>query len=125
MQRTLELVRTPIHFSACTSDLSHVKDFYCTLPMSAGQTISRFPASEGTTFDTLTDVIYASLSYPDSKPSFTFRLSTDPENAPWERLDSPDDWDHTISRVREKKTQQRGKVRRSVDVQIGIIQSAV
>ena len=120
MQRTLQSVRTPIYFSAYTSDISHVKDFYCTLPMSTDQIVRCFPASESTTFDALSDAIYASLSCTNSKQSFIFRLSTDLENAPWECLDSLDDWDHVISRVCEKKTQQRGKVRRSVDVQIGI-----
>lgn len=98
-----------------------VQAFYCTLPTSANYPGNRFPATESTTFDTLTDAIYTSLSYANvhARPPLIFKLSTDPKDAPWEYLDSPEDWAYAIRRVYNKKAQQKGKVRRNVDLQIG------
>lgn len=65
------------------------------------------------------------LSCPDPGPSLEFKLSTDSESARWEDLNSPDDWDLAISRVRQKKAQQKSRPRRSVNVKIRLSESGV
>src|SRR5258705_224170 len=106
MKRTPQSVRTSE--SPCPSPSSAspaTKAFYCTLPTSADGTVIRFPVSDGTSLDTVASTIYKSLAFTGVArlPPLTFKLSTDPEDAPWNHLDSPDDWDYAISRVRNKK----------------------
>lgn len=52
-------------------------------------------------------------------PPLVFKLSTDSEDAHWEHLDSPDDWDYALSRVRDRMARQRGKRNRGVGIRIG------
>ena len=77
----------------------------CTVSVSADSTVSRFPVSDSTSLDAVTDCVHESLPFMNVGhiPPLLFKLSTDPEDAPWEHLDSPDDWDHAVSRVRDKK----------------------
>ena len=103
------------------SHLTVGQDFYCTLPTPTDYS-SRFPASESTSFDALTDAVYASLSSTNlhSRPWLIFKLSTNPKSAPWDQLNSPEDWGYAIRRVYIKKDQQRGTPRWSVDIQIRV-----
>ena len=102
--------------------LSTLQDFHCTLPTLAGDTVTCFPASDSTTFNTITNAVHHSLSCESvpNKPKLTFKLSTDTKNAPWQNLTSPDDWTHAINQVCEKKARQRGKVRQSVDIKLRV-----
>lgn len=110
---------TVIHM---TCDSLVASEFQCTLPTLSDNTVTRFLASENTTFEAVTDAVHASLSCTNvnRKPQLLFKLSTDTKSAPWECLTSTDDWAHAISKVREKKARQRGKTRQSVDVQIQV-----
>ena len=99
-----------------------MQDFYCTLPTSTDYPRRHFLASESTAFDTLTNAVYTSLSFVNVhfRPPLTFKLSTDPENAPWENLDSPEDWAHAIRLVYNEKARHRGKARHNINLKIGV-----
>jgi hypothetical protein len=126
MAQDADRANAPIGLSFCTFFIRArsptLSDFHCTLPTLSDNTVTRFPVSGNTAFDTITDAVYTSLSCMNvnRKPQLMFKLSTDTKSAPWENLTSADDWAHAISKVREKKARQRGKTRQSVDVQIQV-----
>ena len=119
--KMLQLVGV-LHVPAVFHSSLIVRDFYCFIPTSAHNTSNFFAASGSTTFDFLTGTVYAFLSQMNinSEPSLTFKLSTDPMKMPWKPLTSSDDWAFAISRVRNKKAQQRVNSHRSVDILIGL-----
>jgi len=85
--------------------------------------VGRFSASESTPFDVVPNTIHTLLPCSIPMPALVFKLSTDPENTPWECLDSQDDWDYAINKVRHKKAKYRGDARH-VGIKIGFSNTA-
>jgi len=110
----------PVFFyiSSCSPT---TKDFYCTLPASVDGVVHRFPASGSTSFGDVASAVYDLLPWTGygPLPPLLFKLSTDPEDVPWEHLNSKDDWEYAIHRVRNQKARQMGEAKHGVDVQIG------
>ena len=73
------------------------------------------------TFDELTDTVYALLPDTISRPLLIYKMSTDPNDIPWQELSSPDDWDDAISKVRHQNPGRRREPRQSIEVLIGVL----